>query len=381
MRTPLAVEVLSKLIGLIYDCAIEPERWHDTLEHLRTQLDFANASLNMLAMPSGALLLNIMTGPEQVWLERVGEYGPEVVEQWGGAERIQSYPIGEPQVLSHARPRSEWENNRFYQEWVRPQGIHDTLALPLARDSSLVSSVGFGRHDRAGEITELEISALRLLSPHLRRTVTINRLLDLKRVEAATFESTLNTLSVAVLLTDASLRIVYANAAAEAMLRAGDPVASRGGMLSVPAPIAAALTKVVREAADSETAIGKRGFGIPVPRASGDPCVLHVLPLTHGVLRAGLAPAAAAAIFVAPATSPSLPPADAVASLFDLTASEARVFTHVASGLTQVETAKVLGVATSTVKTHLLNVFAKTGTRRQADLVRLAASLALPLLS
>jgi DNA-binding CsgD family transcriptional regulator len=227
----------------------------------------------------------------------------------------------------------------------------------------------------------LEISAARLLSPHLRRAVTINRLLDLKRVEAATFETTLNTLAVAVLLTDADLRVVHANAAAEAMLRAGDPIASRRGVLSAPAPIFAALAQAVRQAADNEAAIGKRGFGIPTLRASGEPCVLHVLSLTHGVLRPGLAPAATAAIFVAPAATPPLPPADAVASLFDLTASEARVFTHIASGLTQVETAKVLGVATSTVKTHLLNVFAKTGTRRQADLVRLAASLALPLLS
>jgi DNA-binding CsgD family transcriptional regulator len=136
----------------------------------------------------------------------------------------------------------------------------------------------------------------------------------------------------------------------------------------------------VRHAADNEAAIGKRGFGIPAQRASGEPCVLHVLPLGHSPLRAGLAPAAAAAIFVAPAASPPPPPADAVAALFDLTPSEVRVFVHIAAGLTQVETAKLLGVGVSTVKTHLLKVFAKTGTGRQADLVRLASSLALPLL-
>jgi DNA-binding CsgD family transcriptional regulator len=47
--------------------------------------------------------------------------------------------------------------------------------------------------------------------------------------------------------------------------------------------------------------------------------------------------------------------------------------------MTRSQIAKMLGVEIGTVKTHLLRVFAKTGTRRQADLVRLGASLALPL--
>jgi DNA-binding CsgD family transcriptional regulator len=378
---PLAAEAMSQLIGSIYDCAIEPERWPDTLERLRLELEFANASLSMLAMPSGAILLNIVKGPDPYWLDRVGLYGPDVVDQWGGAEKMQTLPLGEPLVLSHIRPRSEWANNRFFREWARPQGLHDVMAIGLTRDSSMVSSIGMGRHDSAGEITDLEIAAAGLLIPHLRRAVTINRLLDLKSVEAATFASTIDTLAVAIVLTDAELRIIHANAAADAMLRVGDPVTCRGGMLCAREPVAAALASAVRLAANDEATLGKRGLGIPVQRNSGEPCVLHVLPLARSLLRAGLVPAAMAAIFVAPATSPAPPPADAAAALFDLTPSEARVFGHIASGLTQTETANALGVRASTVKTHLLNVFAKTGTSRQAELVRLAASLTLPLLS
>ena len=46
---------------------------------------------------------------------------------------------------------------------------------------------------------------------------------------------------------------------------------------------------------------------------------------------------------------------------------------------TQAEIANALGIEGSTVKTHLLHIFAKTGTHRQVDLVKLAASMALPL--
>ena len=44
---------------------------------------------------------------------------------------------------------------------------------------------------------------------------------------------------------------------------------------------------------------------------------------------------------------------------------------------TRLEIAKVLGIAPSTVKTHLLRVFEKTGRHRQVDLVKLAAPLSL----
>lgn len=50
----------------------------------------------------------------------------------------------------------------------------------------------------------------------------------------------------------------------------------------------------------------------------------------------------------------------------------------IAEGRTPLEIATTLSIARSTVKTHLLRVFDKTGCSRQAALVKLAASLSLP---
>jgi len=44
------------------------------------------------------------------------------------------------------------------------------------------------------------------------------------------------------------------------------------------------------------------------------------------------------------------------------------------------EVAETLGIGESTVKTHLGRVYEKTGARRQADLVKLFAGYASPLL-
>lgn len=86
-----------------------------------------------------------------------------------------------------------------------------------------------------------------------------------------------------------------------------------------------------------------------------------------------------AAIFVhkAELATPSLP--EIVARSFKLTPGELRVLLAVTEAGSVPETAQALGVAETTVKTHLHRIFAKTGTRRQADLVKLVAGFANPI--
>ena len=80
---------------------------------------------------------------------------------------------------------------------------------------------------------------------------------------------------------------------------------------------------------------------------------------------------------VAPAVASARMPTDALALLYDLTPAEARVFENVAAGETPAAIAKKLGVAASTVRTHLLHLFQKTGCQRQSELVKLGASMSL----
>lgn len=62
--------------------------------------------------------------------------------------------------------------------------------------------------------------------------------------------------------------------------------------------------------------------------------------------------------------------------LFGLTAAEARLAKGLASGLDLTEYASRAAVSKETVRTQLKAVFAKTGVRRQADLVRVLGEAA-----
>jgi DNA-binding CsgD family transcriptional regulator len=73
-------------------------------------------------------------------------------------------------------------------------------------------------------------------------------------------------------------------------------------------------------------------------------------------------------------------PLEVLAQEFGLTAAELRVLVALIEvGGRVSEIAPVLALAGSTVRTHLRRLFEKTGTTRQADLVRIVAGYASPL--
>jgi DNA-binding CsgD family transcriptional regulator len=71
-------------------------------------------------------------------------------------------------------------------------------------------------------------------------------------------------------------------------------------------------------------------------------------------------------------------PVEARARRYGLTAAEMRVLFAVVEISGVPEVANILGISQATVKTHLQRIFGKTGTARQADLVKLIAGLAGP---
>lgn len=376
--TPSA-ERLSDIIGSIYDCALDPARWEPTLLAICREFNFLNSILGVFRLPQGELIHQAAVGVAPEWQVRAAQMGPEIIEAWGGAERLMQYPLDEPIINSNAVDRAVVRDNRYVREWVEPQGIVDAVAIAIARDATMHGNVGFGRHGSAGPVGDVEVNGLRLLAPHFRRAVTISNLFDMKSIEAATFASVVDSFSFGLILVDEHLGIVHANPVAAAMLSARDPVESQRGVLAMPSrPAHEALARAVQQASFDEASMGQGGIGIPARRSQGTPCVLHVLPLKRGEIRRGLARRATAAVFLTRANAPPAMPRDALALLYDLTPAEARVFELIADGRTQGDVGEILGIARSTVKTHLLRVFDKTGCTRQVDLVRLAARLSMP---
>ena len=375
---PISPQALSDLVGAIYDCVLVPSRWPDALAAIRKELNCRTAALSLQELPSGRGLLHVCDGIEPYWLERIPDYGLDALDIWGGAEAYHALPLHVPLVLTQVTTCNVHEN-RYYREWARPQGLFDVLAIGLTRDVDSISAIGFGRHDSAGAVGARETAIARLLTPHLHRAVLITRLLDARSIAATTFDSVFDIIGTPIVVVGEDLAVLHANRSARDSLEQRMPLfVHRGRLVAAAQGTMAALTAAIRRLGDDESGIGAQGIGVPAVSADGNACVLHILPLKGERLRHGVPVEARAAIFVASRTAPAPASAELVRALFGLTPAEGKVYARIVAGLTVEAAALELGVAPSTVKTHLLRVYEKTGTHRRSELVTLAASLAAP---
>jgi DNA-binding CsgD family transcriptional regulator/PAS domain-containing protein len=289
----------------------------------------------------------------------------------------------EPIATADLVPYDEFLRTRFYREWAQPQGLVDYVSIILEKSATKAAMFGVFRHERDGVVDEAARQRMRLLAPHIRRAVLISKVIDLKQGEADMLAQAVDGLRAAMILADANGRIVHANAAGHALIAEGDVIRAVEGRLAAATRQAdESLRDAFIAAAFGDEAIGGRGIALPVVATSGDRYAIHVLPLTSGARRrTGRTHAATAAIFVHKAALEVPSPPVAIAEAYKLTMAELRVLFAIIETGSVPEAAEMLGIAASTVKTHLGRVFEKTGTAGQTGLVKLVAGFSNPLFS
>jgi DNA-binding CsgD family transcriptional regulator len=184
---------------------------------------------------------------------------------------------------------------------------------------------------------------------------------------AVALADVIDSLSAGVFLIGADGAIVHANAQARAILASNDMLRAVGGrLLAADHRINPALRDALFAALLGDV-IGS--VALPLTSRKGMRHVIRVLPLRASGRRA-------AAVFVDRATfeAPSCP--DVIRRAYRLTPTELRILLAIVDVGGVPEVAAALRVANSTVKTHLGRLFKKTGTSRQADLVKLVAAFA-----
>jgi DNA-binding CsgD family transcriptional regulator len=217
---------------------------------------------------------------------------------------------------------------------------------------------------------------MQLLVPHVRRAVLIGNVIDLHKEKAGNLSDALDRLDAGVFLVDENCHIAFSNLAAQTLLDQATILRTANhNLIAVDPHAAQVLRDVVAAASGGDGAVGADGVAIPLSNKPGENWVADILPLTSGMRRQtrGLH-SAVAAVFVRMVSIAAPYPIEAAARQFRLTPSEVRVLDAVMKVNGVSEIAKALGIGEATVKTHLQNIFGKTGLRRQADLIKLVAA-------
>ena len=77
---PFNTEEVSELIGLIYDCTLDPGLWEAALHRIKDLLHCQAASLLLDDLGAHTTIVTKSAGIDAFWLERQAELAPEVTE-------------------------------------------------------------------------------------------------------------------------------------------------------------------------------------------------------------------------------------------------------------------------------------------------------------
>jgi DNA-binding CsgD family transcriptional regulator/PAS domain-containing protein len=372
-------EQLSELVGEIYDAALDPSLWIDVVGKAGRFVGGSAAAIHSKNPTAMTVTVHYQSGIDpyylQIYLDKYVQLDPTMIAHYFA-------DIEEPIAGADIMPHHELVETRFYKEWIQPQGMVGNISAVLDKSATSAALFGVFRYERDGFVDDEARRRMRLIVPHIRRAVLVGGLIDLRKADAANLAGALDGLSAGVCVVDAGGRIVHANAACHVILDAGDFLSAIGGrIVASDAKVDQAFHELFAAAGSGDAAIGAQGIALPLRARDGSRYVAHVLPLTSGARRAaGIAYSAAAALFICKvaAENPSSP--EIIARAYRLTPTELRVLLAIVQIGGVPEVAPALGIAENTVKTHLSNLFVKTGARRQADLVKIVAGFSTPLM-
>jgi DNA-binding CsgD family transcriptional regulator len=356
---------LSDLIDNIYDAALDPARWADVCARVADFVGGPTAGLQAHDVLSKYVATYVDVEPRSITfaLETHSSFDPV-----GSSVR-------EIVSTSALVPYDEFRQRRVNQDWKGAQNLRDIANAELERplpDSGVI-------HGKLpGNLSNGMARRMALVMPHVHRAMLTRRAIERRSTEAATLADVTDCVGVGIFLLGATAQILHANATGQALLRAGEVLRASGGRLvAVDSLTDRTLREIFAVTRDADDEEATKIVAVPLVATDGDRYVGHLVPLTARN-RTGVTYNAVAALFVREATFTTPDSPEVIAKTHDLTPTELRVLLALVESGGVPEVAATLGIAESTVKTHLGRLFNKTGTNRQADLVKLVAGFSSP---
>ena len=359
---PMDADALTRLSMRFGEAVVDPSVWPRLMEELCAEVGAAGAVL-LQSEGRTADVPRTRSIDEHVrkyfrdgWQNRDVRATRGVPLLLGGRPVVSDQDILSPE---------EMDRSDYLNEAIRPAGLR-WWAVVGFRAGPTLWGLAFQRTPAQGPFDRREKAILARLVPRLTEAATLSE--GVGRAHLAGIGNALNLVAKPALAMDRAGAVLDWNADAEALFDVNLHVDRR------------TLVVADRRAAEALDAFRDRLRATPdtdalpaapivVRRAGRAPVVIRILPV-DGPARNPFLGARALLVLTEIGSRPK-PDESSLMLCFGLSPAEARVAALVATGV-DLEAASVrLGIARETARNQLKSVFAKTGTRRQAELVAL----------
>lgn len=366
---------LESVVAGFYEAAMAPDLWSHTLDQMSDLLGgtsfvfgyhdergLAFGATNRLDPERQKCLLNDYvkadTNPLLAYMPRL--------------------PVLQPVPRERLMSDADYLRSGLYNDVFRPQGLTHAAITCLQRTGGTMITSGLLRSVRKDFGSTANEAFCRLL-PHLRRAVELTvQNIELNAVRSAV-QAVGNAANDAYIVVDEGGRLLFCNDRGARLLEEADGLRCRNGRLCLTQPqqqVSQRFAEFVRAAAQRK---GEQGGSLRIERDGGASAwAALVMPVPPTMSDLIVRPAAAALVRLVDLEQTLSIPSQRLASVFGLSNAEAALAVDLLEGAQPEDVAAQRGLRISTIRTQMRSIFAKTGTRRQADLVRLLSRLVGP---
>ncbi len=357
----------AEIIDLAYEAAIAPELWGAVCERF---------SDLMLGGATTLLVQDQLTGEGDGLSLRMDP--AELAQIFKFATRnpllkIAEFPV-RPRILTDEEklPKSELIRSEYYNEFMQPNEIHSLLIARLAVEDNITVVLNVARSRNRDGFGRAEIETASRLQPHLARACSLSRRLSGMRGVDSGLKEYADRCTDGIFLVDRTARVAYMNGAGESLLAGARGLVQRHGVLrAVSEHGTRKLHALISRAAAAKD--DRSGGVASLERETGRALSVTVMPVSPA--RVPTFCRTSTVLLSVHDPDERLPASDErLRLLFNFSRAEARLAVQLLEGRSLKEGAEKLGVSINTVRSQLASLFAKTDTRRQAELLRLLAA-------
>ena len=372
MQTKKAADQFNRLIELIYSTVAQAENWSVVLSELTSYS--RSRSARMLIMNGEAtevqssLKYNIDDNDHRKYVDYFVNTCP-----W--RHEIEEKPQGRfySSYLHFACPQPEFMRSEFFNDWAGPIDIHHGIAGNIYKDPRQTVQLLVQRTQGQGYFSATDVNLFNSITPHLQQAVQLARKVSQHCTETEAIKFSAESEAHPFILLDHALRPIYCTAEAEALiedesvllfsnerLRVADPDLNQHFQRLLKKTLNAAACRVLHVSEEILT----------LYRPNGSFVYLWVKPVHPDVPLLLDKPEGYVAVYVHDPEAEVWVDWERLNQMYDLSNAEVRVAVALLANPDPVEVAKRCFISLHTVRSHLKAIFAKTGSRSQADLVK-----------
>ena len=363
------------VIEAFYDAALDETLWPSALKQITELSGSLGASFWVLDGSEAPRLstfvtVNFDSAAIKEYLEHTSAIDPTV-------QYLAAHPdvpiVHDGLVISEAEkekhPYYDWHERRID---TRFRIVGQAQLMP-----ALQAGIALHRTRKAGRFESADIEQFALLHRHLERALRIGVRIGSLDAAAGFGKEWLDRNAAAVFLLDNRKHIVFCNRAAAALQATGDGIRFSAQRITLARKQDDGKLQSLMEQALPRNG-ARHGGAMRAQRPSGkQPFGIFVSPLTREYPTLSMFRPVVCVIVTDPDSRPLLP-IQRLQQSFDLTEAEARLAVLLANGEELRRAADQLKITYGTARSRLAQIFQKTDTRRQAELVRLILTALAP---